>query len=159
MSSSSSKRTTSDQPKPKHKIHWKVPSLMILSLILGTVLAVGNHLFHKSLNGQAVGSQNQQTWNGRYSIAFAFLVKLFLSTTVSMACVQNLWWVLRSKSVELGTMDSMFGIRENALSLAKPRVWLRGPTIAILALGVWYVIYPSLTLALQFSSPGRLTLV
>ena len=131
-------RANTNNEKAEHSIHFKAPVLMIASMLIGTFLALGLHLFFKSLDGQVVPSKNQQAWNGRYAVAITFLVKTFLSSAISVACVQNIWWLLRSRTAKLGTIDSLFGILGNGLlSLVDPRVWFFGPTVCILAVGVW----------------------
>jgi hypothetical protein len=137
---------TNNQPDanttpPKRSIYFKVPLLMTASLLIGTLLAIGQHLFFKSLDGHPIPDQGRQAWNYRFSLAFTFLVKTFLSTAISIACVQNIWWLLRSRSTSLETVDSVYGVLGSALKLADFRIWIFGPTVAILACGVWYVMF------------------
>lgn len=113
--------------------------MMIGTLLVGTFLALGQHLFYKSLDGHPIPSQGKQAWNGRYGIALTLLVKAFLSTAIGIACVQNIWWLLRSRSTRLETIDSTFGILGSGLKLADFRVWVFAPNVAMLALGVWYI--------------------
>jgi hypothetical protein len=110
------------RPPAKHSIHFKVPALMIGTLLVGTFLALGQHLFYKSLDGHPIPSQEKQAWNGRYGIAITLLVKAFLNTPIGISCVQNTWWLLRSRSTRLETVDSTFGILGSALKLADFRV-------------------------------------
>jgi hypothetical protein len=131
-----------DQPTRKPTIHFKVPALMIGSFIIGTLLAIGQHLYFQSLNGKSV--DGHQARDNRYGVAITYLVRTFLHTAISIACVQNIWRMLRSRSAKLETIDSVYGILGSILSLAQWRVWEFGPTIALLAVGVWCVLYSSL---------------
>jgi len=126
---------------PKRSIYFKTPTLMLASLLIGTILAIGQHLFFKSLDGHPVPGTRRQSWNHDFGLAFTFLVKTFLSAAISIACVQNIWWLLRSRPAPLETVDSLYGVLGSALKLADFRVWLFGPSVAILACGVWYVVF------------------
>jgi hypothetical protein len=143
-------KISENQPTTKPAIHFKVPALMIGSFITGTLFAVGQHLYFQSLNSKPV--QGHQARDSRYSFAITFLVKTFLHTAISIACVQNIWRMLRSRSAKLETIDSVYGVLGSVLSLAKPRVWEFGPTVALLAVGVWCVLYSSFNANVQVAS-------
>lgn len=69
------------------------------------------------------------------------LVKLFLSTAVSVACVQDLWLILRRKSIKVSTIDSLYDILGSGWSFLDLDTWLRGPSVVFLALIAWYALF------------------
>jgi len=48
----------------KH-IHWRYPTVMVLTLLFGLLLAIGHHFYYRWLDGQAVGSDADQQWSLR----------------------------------------------------------------------------------------------
>jgi hypothetical protein len=49
----------------KNGIYLKTPFWMVTLFFVGLFAAVGHHVFYMSLDGDQVGSQNQQEWNLR----------------------------------------------------------------------------------------------
>ncbi|KAL5001675.1 hypothetical protein BDV10DRAFT_148449 [Aspergillus recurvatus] len=132
-------KSDSDTLENKHGIHWRMPAAMAICWIIGLGLALGHHFYYFSLNGTIVPGQTQQEWSLRVGTGLAFLTKTFLTTGVGIACVQNLWWILRLKPVRLSTLDSMWDIRGNIFNFLDPHVWLRSPNVAILGLISWCI--------------------
>jgi hypothetical protein len=128
-----------DRIQIARQIHWRVPVTMLCSFVFGVSLAIGHHFFYLSRDGSVVRDQSQQAWDTRIGLGLAFLVKLFLATAVSIACVQNFWWILRSRPVPLAGVDSMFDLLGNAWGFTNVRVWFRGPVVVSLAAVAWYV--------------------
>ncbi|KAL2060789.1 hypothetical protein VTL71DRAFT_8841 [Oculimacula yallundae] len=158
----SGETTTSQSSSPSSPIagqkqtryYWKAPVLMVVPLIVGLLLAVGQHLFYKSLDGDIVGSKSQQSWNNRYGVAMTFLIRAFLGTAIGTAGVQNIWYLLGSKATKLETMDAVAAIMSSFTDFLNPRVWIHGPVLSLLAVGVWIVlplaaISPPTTLTVQ----------
>ncbi|KAL4902655.1 hypothetical protein BDW74DRAFT_158265 [Aspergillus multicolor] len=125
--------------KKRDGIHWRMPTAMGVCWIIGLGLALGHHFYYFSLNGTIVPGQTQQEWSLRVGTGLAFLTKTFLTTGVGIACVQNLWWILRSRPVRLSTLDSMWDIRGNIFNFFDPHIWLRGPNVAVLGLISWCI--------------------
>lgn len=111
--------------------------LMTGSLLLGLALAIGHHLFYDYLNDRIVQSQNQQEWFLRIGTGMAFLVRTLLSAAIGIAYIQILWRTLRSKSVTINGINSLFGVSHNAWDLTTLELWTAAPALTIVALIAW----------------------
>lgn len=141
------------------KIHWFAPSLMIASFIVGTLFALGHHLFYASLDRQhastAVDGHNvlgmhisMQQLNTAVGTAFAFLVRACLVSSISVAYFQIFMWSIGkqgTKGTRLDHLDVMTSALHDLLSLLSFKTWWRRPWIWILAMVAWYGTLSKLT--------------
>ncbi|GKU07092.1 hypothetical protein FLAG1_08861 [Fusarium langsethiae] len=139
------------------------PALMTGSLLLGLVLALGHHFYYHHLDGRIVQSQNQQQWFLRLGTGLAFLVRAFLSAAVGIAYTQILWRTLRSKSVSVGGVNSLFGVVHNAWDFVTLELWTAAPALAVVAIIAWAlplvaVITPA-TLTVKVSPEPNITVL
>ena len=129
-------------------IHWLAPTTILLSLAAGVLLAIGHHLFYRSLRGKQVRTRgyeilgsdvSPQQLNLAIGTAFAFLVKAALVTAVSTAYIQLLWRaLLRAARVStLGNLDAVFSGLGNIISLSKVWIWWHYPLLFSLAIVAW----------------------
>ncbi|KAH6957189.1 hypothetical protein DER45DRAFT_595857 [Fusarium avenaceum] len=137
--------------------------LMTGSLLSGVVLSIGHHLFYDYLNNRIVQSQNQQEWFLRIGTGMAFLTRALLSAAVGIAYTQILWRTLRSKSVTINGINSMFGVPHNAWDFTTSELWTAAPALTIIAAIAWAlpliaVITPA-TLSIEISSEPNVTVV
>lgn len=73
-------RTPRQQPQSSLKtVHWRVPTVMVGSLVLGTVAAVGHHILNMHYDNRPNGSLTEQRILSNAGTGFAFLVKMFLA--------------------------------------------------------------------------------
>ncbi|CBF79132.1 hypothetical protein AN7077.2 [Aspergillus nidulans FGSC A4] len=105
------------------RFNWKMPALMLICFIIGLFLAVVHHLYYQLLNNTVIHTKSQQTWANRIGTGLVFLIKTFLAAAVGIVCTQVLWWSLRSRSIEVSTLDSLFDLRNNILSFLNPLVY------------------------------------
>ncbi|KAL5619769.1 hypothetical protein FOVSG1_001991 [Fusarium oxysporum f. sp. vasinfectum] len=144
-------------------IHKLTPVLMTGSLFLGLLLAIGHHLYYHYLNGRIIKSQNQQEWFLRVGTGIAFLARALLSAAVGFAYTQILWRTLRSKSVTIEGVNSLFGVLHNAWDFTTWELWTAAPALAVVAIIAWAlpliaVITPA-TLTVQVSEHPNVTVV
>ncbi|KAH8892357.1 hypothetical protein GQ53DRAFT_619752, partial [Thozetella sp. PMI_491] len=109
------------------------PVLMAASLLLGILVAVAHHLFYRSLDGQVVSSDDQQEWFFRIGTGLAFASRILLAIAVGLSYTQVLWYTLRTQSVSLEGLDSLFGAANNVWHLTTWELWKKGPALAIIA--------------------------
>lgn len=88
----SSKLDSYDLRLRNRKFHWKTPLLSIVFFGSGTALAIDHHIYLSSLDGNP---NTNQSWTGRFSLAFAFLTKTCFSAAVALAMKQVLWYTFR----------------------------------------------------------------
>ncbi|KAH7190033.1 hypothetical protein BKA60DRAFT_548036 [Fusarium oxysporum] len=144
-------------------IHKLTPVLMTGSLFLGLLLAIGHHLYYHYLDGRVIKSQNQQEWFLRVGTGIAFLARALLSAAVGFAYTQILWRTLRSKSVTIEGVNSLFGVLHNAWEFTTWELWTAAPALAVVAIIAWAlpliaVITPA-TLTVQVSDHPNVTVV
>jgi hypothetical protein len=138
------------------QVYWRTPALMIGTLILGSSLAIGHHSYYKWLNGQNVGSTNNQQWSLRYAInillmlydlkyphsignAFAISIALCLKTSVGIAYTQYLWKTLTSTSLRPQTIDDAFELSANVFAFLNWELAKRLRIASLAALLIWWV--------------------
>ncbi|KAJ3546933.1 hypothetical protein NM208_g1768 [Fusarium decemcellulare] len=143
--------------------HKLTPVLMIGSLLLGVMFAVGHHLYYEFLDGNIVKSQSQQEWFLRVGTGVAFSARAMLSAAVGFAYTQILWRTLRLKSVTIQGMNSFFGILHNTWDFTAWEIWTAAPALAVVAIIAWFlpliaVITPA-TLTVQVSSHPNTTVI
>lgn len=131
--------------------HWAAPSLMVASLIAGTVLALCHHVFYASLDRQrastavdgyvVLGTQvSIQQFNTAVGTAFAFLVRASLMLSISIAYFQIFIWSVgkdETKATKLAHLDVMTSALHDLVSLADFRTWWRRPWLWLLAVVGW----------------------
>ncbi|EWG50755.1 hypothetical protein FVEG_09890 [Fusarium verticillioides 7600] len=144
-------------------VHKLTPVLMTGSLFLGLILAIGHHLYYHYLDGRIIKSQNQQEWFLRVGTGIAFLARALLSAAVGFAYTQILWRTLRSKSVTIEGVNSLFGVLHNAWDFTTWELWTAAPALAVVAIIAWAlpliaVITPA-TLTVQVSDRPNITVV
>ncbi len=121
-------------------IYWKAYTVMITSLLCGMLLALGHHLFYKSLNGKPVeASQHiihgvtRQQFNLTIGTLFAFLIKAFLAVAVTSAYTQFVWRAIKKRPTRLTTINTVFHVLTDFWSLLRISVWWRYPLLLLLA--------------------------
>ncbi|RKK99666.1 hypothetical protein BFJ70_g17488 [Fusarium oxysporum] len=107
--------------KRKCDTFWKAwdvyrhkPWNMCLLAVIGTLFAIGHHLFYLNLHGKEADNQSLML---RYGTVIAFCAKASLGTAVTMAFYQRAWLVMRYKMARLETMDSIFTANSDIFSL------------------------------------------
>ena len=108
------------------------------------MLAVGHHLFYKSLDRKMVGTTAYDQWRTQEVLnaignGFAFLVRAALVITVSASYWQVFWSKIRQRLLPLSTLDSLAAFLENLLELLNFRMLRTSPRLGALALVAWLV--------------------
>ncbi|KAF9771459.1 hypothetical protein IL306_010902 [Fusarium sp. DS 682] len=104
------------------------------SLSLALLLGIGHHFYYDYLNGKIVENKSQQEWYLRGGTGIAFLTRALLSAAVGFAYTQILWQTLRSKSVTIQGINSLFGILHDAWDFTTWELWTAAPALAVVAM-------------------------
>jgi len=130
-------------------VHWLAPTVMLLALLSGTLLALGHHLFYQSLAGRpapngaysiAGTNVSRQQFNTAVGTAFAFLVKALLALAVGLAYTQAFWRAAQvaEGGIGLAGLDTLHSILSDIVGFLKVHVWWRHPGLLLLAFIAWY---------------------
>lgn len=126
------------KPKPKPRLHWKAPTFLLVSFVVGAALALGHHFFNQSLDGVPThNSVFQQQVNLGIGTAFAFAVRASLQIAVGVAYVQVFWRVLRSEALTVSNIDTLASLLTSVVGFLSFRSLRRHPVIVFLALLSW----------------------
>jgi hypothetical protein len=121
-----------------HKIYWSGPTLIVVPFLLGLCSAVAHHVLHASFDTKWVIDDILQQWLLRISTGLAFLTNFFFALSASTSYVQWFWYQLRQSRLQLNEANALFGILADLSRFFRSPIWWRTPTIAVLALIVWY---------------------
>jgi len=128
------------ESKTSRKSH-RALATMVGSLLLGTLLAVGHHMYYASMNGHPVGqSRLQQETYVAAGVAFTFLVRAFILLAVGIAFTQLFWHDLLTQTSSIKTVDGLFTIRRNPLGLLDVRpaaLFSKHRALLVTALVMW----------------------
>jgi hypothetical protein len=134
------------RPSDDDKVHWRAPTFMIASLLVGVAFAIGHHEFYRSLHHTEVRSASYefvagweitaQQLNTAGGTAFAFAVKASLVFAVSTAYVQLLFRAIAKVGHRVAHIDSWFSGLGDITSLFAVTTW-KQPLLAVVALTVW----------------------
>ncbi|CCT68153.1 uncharacterized protein FFUJ_06919 [Fusarium fujikuroi IMI 58289] len=120
---------------------WKVwdvyvnkPWNMYVLVIIGTLFAVGHHLFYLHLDGKEAINQSMML---RYGTVIAFFAKASLGTAVTIAFHQRAWRVVRFKTARVETIDSIFTANTDFSSLLTWSSIRKAKIGTLLALYCW----------------------
>lgn len=125
-------------PQSWRRARWQKIWYMAGSLVVGVGLAVGHDLFYRYLAGKRVDAILSQTWVTNIGTAFAFLLRMFLVISAGIAFVQLQWKNMKTQSFEVEEVDNMSGMLEDIFSLLHARLWLKVPTLTIVAIITWF---------------------
>jgi len=125
---------------------------MIGLTLLAVLAAIGHHLFYVYLDGKQVSQVKiPQAWVIRVGTAFAYLFKASLVAAVGIAFCQRFWYSARRSSLQIRSLDAMFGVLINPLKFFNADLLLRTKVLFIMAVIAWI-----LPIAAIFS-PGAMT--
>ncbi|KAK3317999.1 hypothetical protein B0H66DRAFT_555941 [Apodospora peruviana] len=114
---------------------WLGPSwVMYEMLVIGIILAVAHHVFYSRLDGQPADDQLEML---RYGNFLSYAAKSFLTTAIIFAYKQQIWATVRRKSLQLGTIDSLFAAVDDIRAMANWEFARKAKVALGLATIVW----------------------
>ena len=130
------------QHAKRRGIHWKAPTVMVVSFVLGAIFIAGHHFFYQSLHHTPTGDAifQQQIGTG-IGTAFAFIVKMFLVISVATGYWQVFWHQVKKRPVTIERIDVLSSVLGNALQFCSVRTFGRFPTLALIEKIDFWVIH------------------
>ena len=118
------------------RLYWVTPTIAIICFLFAIAFAIGNHVYFSSLDSQ---EPNNQKWQLRYSIILAFLVKMFVGTTIGIALCQQVWYTVERHRAgfSIGALDALFSLDTSVISLFKMEVWRYAFSAISMTLCIW----------------------
>lgn len=116
---------------------WQAPATMIGLLLLGVAVAIGHHLFYRSLNNTETPNDYSQQRNIAYGTTFAFIFKACLIAAVGSTYTQHMWSDFRRNLLKVSTTDSTFAATSSFLALLDLQFLWRCKTNAVIAALAW----------------------
>jgi hypothetical protein len=123
--------------KKSSRFHWHTPAIMISTLLLGLLFAIGHDRYYHYYNCRPVRSSLEQTMIINVGTAFAFMVKMFFAISTATVFSQQIWLSLRGRAEKIHDLDSLFDILGNVLQFGKITLWARHWVLAMIALVTW----------------------
>ncbi|KIW16840.1 hypothetical protein PV08_04030 [Exophiala spinifera] len=127
-------------PQEKRRfIHWRAPTVMIVSFAIGVLGAILHHVLYFTFNNRIVSFDHEQQIISTSGLALAFIVKVSLAASSATAFTQCLWRSLRSSGVKIRAVDSMFDVLTNPFEFLYVKVWVRHPLLTLTAATTWLI--------------------
>lgn len=143
---------------PLRKIHWRVPTVIILAFIAGLAFASGHHAFYSSLDGRIVDNHLfSQQINLAVGQAFAFLVRASLVISIGASYWQVFWGTVLHRTLAISQVDVLAGMLDSILDLLDLRASRTRPILIALALLSWMVPLASILPPATLSVHGNTT--
>src|SRR5271163_3859622 len=108
-------------------IHWRVPAVMLGSLLTGIAVALSHHFFYLHYDKRPVRDGTEQRYLSNGGTAFTFLAKMFLAIATSSAYVQQFWLSLKEKPYRLDRVDRLYSVLKDVTVFCDLGLWLRNP--------------------------------
>lgn len=143
-------------------MYWLTPVMMLASLMLGGLFALGHHVFYSALAGKVTPSDtlgimglevSKQQINIATGSALAFLFKMALVGAMSTAYVQIFWHLRKcaKRDVTLTELDATFSPSLGLSTITQLSVWIKYPFLFLLVLSIASVVARDIA----FSCPRR----
>ncbi|KAI0102406.1 hypothetical protein GGR51DRAFT_527249 [Nemania sp. FL0031] len=113
---------------------YNMPCLMFTLIVLGSLAALGHHLYYQGLHDQRV--QDPQ-WPIRFGTAVAFLVKASFVGSVDIAYRQQAWLMVKRRNYKISTLDSVFSACSSPWVFGNAQFLSEAYLAAATALFVW----------------------
>ncbi|KAF9458810.1 hypothetical protein BDZ94DRAFT_1269741 [Collybia nuda] len=122
-------------------------TLMIISFLCGTILAIGHHLFYEGLDGRHVPERDQFIIAGHHissqqsaifgGTALVFFAKFCFSFSLGHVFNQRLWYTMHRKWIKVKGLDAMFKVPGDPLGFFSLEMLTKAKTVAGVAGVMW----------------------
>lgn len=111
--------------------------------------------FFRLIDGEELGAflSLRQSHVSTISLLLVTAFRAAIVATLGICFTQYLWYLLRTKCLQVGLIEDLFQIRSNAWTLANPKIVRRAPVLFLAATLSWLVplatVYPPTALTIQ----------
>lgn len=135
--SSSSPKMPWQRVTRAHKIHWRAPTIMIGSLLLGIILAIVQHALFQYYNRRIVSSTTEQVWISRVGTGLAFAVKALFISATGIAYIQMLMRAVQHQSTSVKELNAIYSILDNPWGFLSTHIWINHPILVVVSGITW----------------------
>lgn len=136
-------------------VHWKVPTIMAASLIVGVLFALGHHIFYSRLEGRIPDDKDiyRQSTNIAIGTLCSHVVRASSAIAIGVAYWQLFWQTAKSRAISIGALDSLAGVLNGAQNFFDFKAVSSGPYLMTFALLSWLIPWAMII------PPGTLSVV
>ncbi|KAE9380973.1 hypothetical protein N431DRAFT_477780 [Stipitochalara longipes BDJ] len=142
-----------DKEPERQRTGLTVPFWIVGGYLLAIIVAICHYIFFHSLDGRPVDSTIKQEYISAISIALVTVFRAALKVSLATTFAQLIWNTFRKCFIKLSTIDNLFGILNDPLSLFSWDAMHTMPLGILLALLFW-----AIPIATIFP-PGALTVI
>jgi hypothetical protein len=141
----------------KCKIHWRAPSTIVVSYLVALLAAASHHMIYSNLDRTAVSDNAlEQQIVVVIGTTLSLLFRASLMVSFITTYHQAFWWVVRRRTLDFSTLDSLAGLASSVFDLLNYRAVTFSPILTLLALTIWLIpiasIVPPATLSIGRST-------
>ncbi|KAF2994717.1 hypothetical protein E8E13_003419 [Curvularia kusanoi] len=136
----------------KWKVHWRTPTIMVSSFIIGIVLALGQHFWYRFLHHRPMYDEDLKFRWVLYGRALAYLSKVAFGGCCILVFRQRIWRTFRERALSVLSIDQLFGATDDPSLFANWETLTNAPIAVAIATVFWLI-----PLATIIFSPGSLT--
>ena len=134
------------------KVHWRTPTLMLLSFLTGMSLALGQHLLYRSLHHTTENSEPKRVRVVLYGRALAYLSNSAFVGCLILCYRQRIWTTFRERALSVWAIDQIFLATEDPSLFLNWEVISKATLVTAMAVVIWLT-----PIATIIFSPGALT--
>lgn len=134
------------------RIHWRTPTMMVISFLTGILLALGQHLLYRSLHHKSGMDEDKKIRVVLYGRALAYLSKVAFGGCVILCYRQRIWTTFRERALSVWSIDQLFLATEDPSLFLNWETISKAPLVTAMALIIWLI--PIATIVF---SPAALT--
>jgi hypothetical protein len=134
------------------KVHWRTPTLMLLSFLTGMSLALGQHLLYRSLHHTTENSEIKRVRVVLYGRALAYLSNSAFVGCLILCYRQRIWTTFRERALSVWAIDQIFLATEDPSLFLNWEVVSKATLVTAMAVAIWLT-----PIATIIFSPGALT--
>lgn len=136
----------------KWKVHWRTPTIMVSSFVVGILLALAQHFWYRFLHHRPMYDEDMKFRWVLYGRALAYLSKVAFGGCCVLVFRQRIWRTFRERALSVLSIDQLFGATDDPSLFINWETISNAPIAVLIATVFWLI-----PLATIIFSPGSLT--